>query len=60
MSENVYQRNGYKHRQDYLESLADDYEIDLETVLALAEVLGPSEDFDGLVSAIEDIEGMDL
>ena len=50
----VYQRNGYEDREEYLSCLADDTGIALSTVLALADLLGPSEDFDGLVSAVED------
>lgn len=52
----VYEVKGYIDRDDYLKSLAEEYEVDLATVLALASVLGPSEDFDGLVSALEDAE----
>ena len=51
---NVYQENGYDSREDYLQSLADDLGIPLDAVLSLAEVLGPDEDFDGLVSSLED------
>jgi len=54
MSETIYQRKGYADRKDYLRSLADDYNVDYETVLFLAEILGESEDFDGLVSDLED------
>ena len=50
----VYNENGYADRADYLNSLAEDYGIPAEAVLALAEVLGPDEDFDGLVSNLED------
>ncbi len=59
MSEqNIYQENGYKDRQDYLECMALDYGIPLEVVISLAEVLGENEDWDGLVLALEDAEGM--
>ena len=51
---NVYRENGYDSRDDYLQSLADDLGIPLDAVLSLAEVLGPDEDFDGLVSSLED------
>lgn len=47
--QNVYQLNGYKSRREYLECLADDYCVDFEIVLMLSDMLGPSEDFDGLV-----------
>ena len=50
----VYQENGYKNRDDYLNSLAEDYGVPIDAVLALADVLGPDEDFDGLVSNLED------
>jgi len=59
MSEqNIYQENGYKDRQDYLECMAEDYGVPLEVVVSLAEVLGENEDWDGLVLALEDAEGM--
>lgn len=54
--ENVYQENGYNNRRDYLENLAADYDVDLITVLMLADLYGPSEDFDGLVSSLQDAE----
>lgn len=53
----VYKDHGYKSRKDYLKSLAEDYDVDLQTVFVLADLLGPSEDFDGLVSNLEDISG---
>lgn len=51
---NPYEAAGYPSRRAYLEGLADDYGVDIETVLVLASALGPSEDFDGLVSELED------
>jgi hypothetical protein len=51
----IYIDNGYESRRDYLTQLADDYGVDIDTVLMLAGVLGPNEDFDGLVTHIEDI-----
>ena len=53
---NPYRANGYTDRQDYLSCMAEDYGVPIETVEALADMLGPSEDFDGLVSAIQDLE----
>ena len=47
-----YQENGYKNRYEYLESLREQYGE--ETVYALLTVLPPSEDFDGLVTELED------
>ena len=49
---NAYESNGYKNRKDYLESLAQEYPRHL--VFTLADVLGPNEDFDGLVTSLED------
>ena len=46
---------GYESRRDYLECLADDYGVDVEAVFALASLLGSIEDFDGLVTAVEDL-----
>lgn len=53
----IYQEKGYDTRLDYLKSLAKDYGLDLPDILALAEILGPLEDFDGLVTAIQDYSG---
>jgi len=47
-----YQENGYKNRYEYLESLREQYGE--EKVNALLTVLPPSEDFDGLVTELED------
>jgi hypothetical protein len=52
----VYKNNGYKNREDYLNNLADDRGIDRMTVDILADLLGDSEDFDGLISALDDYE----
>ena len=51
---NTYKREGYETRSAYLLSLADDTGVDIKTVMALAELLGPEEDFDGLVTSLED------
>ena len=50
----VYTDNDYRDREDYLRCLAEDNGVPLETVRALADLLGPNEDFDGLVVALED------
>lgn len=52
---NVYREHGYRSRIDYLQNLAQDFDIDIRTVLALAELIGEDEDFDGLVVALEDM-----
>lgn len=48
----IYQDNGFKDREDYLESLRDDYG---DAVDILTSVLPPSEDFDGLITSLEDM-----
>lgn len=52
---NIYQENGYTSRKDYLHSLAEEYDVEFETVAELAFILGASEDFDGLVNELEDL-----
>ena len=56
LNENIYQQNGYADRDDYLNCLSEDYGVSIEDVYSLAEMLGENEDFDGLVSALEDAE----
>ena len=51
----IYENNGFKSRMDYLRSLAEEYGVELRDVLMFAELYGPNEDFDGLVSSIQDI-----
>ena len=52
--DNIYKEHGYENREDYLRSLSDDHGVDFNTVLAMSEVLGENEDFDGLVTELED------
>lgn len=56
MGKNVYQEHGYKDRREYLETLADEYGMDKSTVFSIASILGKDEDFDGLVTTLEDGE----
>lgn len=51
----VYTDEGFANRREYLDSLAEDYGIDKQTVYTIASVLGSSEDFDGLVTSLEDM-----
>lgn len=50
----IYQEEGFANRREYLESLAEDYGVPVKVVFSLASVLGPDEDFDALVTEIED------
>lgn len=49
----VYRRAGYLDRFAYLLWTSSDYGVPLVRVLALANELGPDEDFDGLINALE-------
>lgn len=49
-----YQADGAIDRFGYLEFLARDHGVEFETILAMVDVLGPDEDFDGLVTSLED------
>ena len=50
----IYEENGFSTRKEYLLDLADSMGIDPMIVFALADMLGSSEDFDGLVTSLED------
>jgi hypothetical protein len=49
-----YRARGFSCRSAYLVSLANDYGINPDIVFALADTLGRSEDFDALISSIEE------
>lgn len=55
----VYEQNGFRNREQYLSNLADEYGLDYDVVETMAHVLGPNEDFDGLVTALADFSGED-
>lgn len=60
MEDDIYQERGYKNRRDYLNSLAEEYDIDRSIVYSLAQLLGPSEDWDGLVTSLQDYAESEL
>lgn len=51
---NNYEAHGFTDRNEYIESLADDYGVDTDTVSCIADLLGEEEDFDGLINSLED------
>ena len=53
---NIYIENGYQSRKDYLISLSEDFGLDKSIVFSIASMLGSEEDFDCLVSMLEDYE----
>lgn len=52
----IYEKHGYEDRFEYLDHLAEEYGVSIELVYGLADLLGPSEDFDGLINALEEID----
>lgn len=55
----IYADAGCTDRNHYLSCLAEEYGVDEGVVYSVAVMLGPSEDFDGLVVALEDyVEGL--
>ena len=54
MNYKTYKENGFNTRDEYLCDLADNYGISTFEVRAIADVLGENEDFDGLISTLED------
>lgn len=52
----VYQEQGYRDRKHYLECLAEDTGHSLFIVQTIANLLGAEEDFDALVTTLEDQE----
>lgn len=54
MANTIYQEAGYPDRRAYLQSLAEGNGVHLSVVILLADLYGPNEDFDGLVTALED------
>lgn len=58
MAHNIYTKNGYTNRTDYLRCMSEEYDVSFSTVKMFADLLGPNEDFDGLVNTLEDYEAM--
>jgi hypothetical protein len=55
-----YSNNGYRDREDYLDNLADEHGVEPFVIAMMADMLGESEDFDGLVSELENMEDSGL
>lgn len=51
---NLYEANGYANRKEYLTMLSEEYGVSKEKVFAIASLLGENEDFDGLITTIQD------
>ena len=50
----IYNDNGFYSRKEYLKALALEHDVPAPSVFAIADVLGEDEDFDGLITALED------
>lgn len=58
--ENPYEAEGFKNREEYLVDLAGQFDVDTSIVFALADMLGENEDFDGLITELEDYQEMGM
>lgn len=54
---NEYRLCGFENRREYLEAVAETYGAELDAVLTIANLFGPDEDFDGLLSEVADMTG---
>jgi hypothetical protein len=54
MRRTIYEREGYKDREDYLNVLSQEYNLPIETVRALADKLGVRKEFTELIEAVDD------
>ena len=52
----IYARKGYRNRWHYLIGLSKEYNVSFREVVSLANMLGPMEDFDGLLTELELIQ----
>jgi len=51
----IYREQGCESRFEWLKHLSDEHGVPLRDVIAMADVLTAEEDFDGLVTSIEDV-----
>ena len=56
VTKEILEDQGYNSLDEYLENLSEDYDVDLVTVYMMADLLGETELFDGLVSMIGDMQ----
>ena len=54
----VYPENGFKNREEYLLSLADQFGVSVYEVKEISSFIGECEDFDALVILLEDYVNM--
>jgi len=56
----LYREHGAESRKEYVSNLAETYGVPRAVAFEMANLLGPDEDFDGLVTMLEDMEGDDF
>lgn len=49
----IYEEKGFKTRSNYLYSLADEFDLDIETVYSFAKMLGKEYDFTLLIEELK-------
>ena len=49
-----------KDRKAYLQSLVEEFGLSEYVVFSIARLLGPNEDYDGLITALEDLDPEDF
>ena len=54
--DDIYKINGFANRTEYLQNLSCEYDVQLSVVKMIADMLGRNEDFDGLVTALQDYQ----
>lgn len=52
--DSIYKQKGYKNRMDYLMQISVEYGVPYDAVRVAADALGPNEDFDGLLTLLEE------
>lgn len=52
-----FKARGFETKEDYIRDLAEEMGVPFEDAMMLAELLGDTELYDGLVSSLEDIGG---
>jgi hypothetical protein len=50
----AYKEHGYANRKAYLRSVSEEYGVPIVIVYQAAAMLGEEEDFDGLISMVQD------
>ena len=54
-SDNPYLRKGFQTRKEYLRDLAEQFGMSYKKVLLYADLFGPEEDFDALITSLEEV-----